>query len=153
MLASQNRVQSMGIIHQKLYQGENLGSTEMKDYFMNLGEGVLDSFNAKERIKIECAMDDPIGLIVNELLTNALKYALPEGVKGQISISLSQENNHLLLKVSDKGLAKTEGSKTEGTGFVTQLIQLLTQQLKGTISEDYKNGMAVNFNFKNFKVP
>ncbi len=161
MLASQNRVQSMGIIHQKLYQGENLGSIEMKDYFINLSEGVLDTFNAEDKVKIECAMDDlnldvdtavPIGLIVNELLTNALKYAFPEGTKGKINISLSQENNTLLLKVSDNGIGKTEGSKPKGTGFGTQLIQLLTQQLNGTIYEDYKNGTAVLFNFKNFKI-
>jgi two-component sensor histidine kinase len=161
MLASQNRVQSMGIIHQKLYQGENLGSIEMKDYFINLGEGVLDTFNAEEKVKIECAMDDlnldvdtavPIGLIVNELLTNALKYAFPEGTKGQIKISLVKENNDLLLKVTDNGIGKTQGSKPKGTGFGTQLIQLLTQQLNGTISEDHKNGTAVFFNFKNFKI-
>ena len=161
MLASQNRVQSMGIIHQKLYQGENLGSIEMKDYFINLGEGVLDTFNAEEKVKIECAMDTlnldvdtavPIGLIVNELLTNALKYAFPEGTHGKINISLSQENNNLLLKVSDNGIGKTEGSIPKGTGFGTQLIQLLTQQLNGTISEDSQNGTAVHFNFKNFKI-
>ena len=160
MLASQNRVQSMGIIHQKLYQGENLGSIEMKDYFMNLSEGVLDTFNAEEKVKIECAMDQlnldvdtavPIGLIVNELLTNALKYAFPDGVKGQINISLVKENNDLLLKVTDNGIGKTEGSKPKGTGFGTQLIQLLTQQLNGTISEEHSNGTAVFFNFKNFK--
>ncbi len=161
MLASQNRVQSMGIIHQKLYQGENLGSIEMKDYFINLSEGILDTFNAEEKVKIECAMDDlnldvdtamPIGLIANELLTNALKYAFPEGVKGQINISLTQKDNNLILKVSDNGVGKTEGTKPKGTGFGTQLIQLLTQQLDGTISEDYQNGTAVNFQFKNFKI-
>lgn len=161
MLASQNRVQSMGIIHQKLYQGENLGSIEMKDYFVNLGEGVLDTFNAEDKVKIECAMDDlnldvdtavPIGLIVNELLTNALKYAFPEGVKGQISISLTTKDNDLLLKVSDNGIGKIVGSKPKGTGFGTQLIQLLTQQLNGTLSEDHTDGTTVLFNFKNFKI-
>jgi two-component sensor histidine kinase len=160
MLASQNRVQSMGIIHQKLYQGTNLGAIEMKDYFVNLGEGILDTFNADDKVKIECAMEDlnldvdtavPIGLIVNELLTNALKYAFPEGVKGQISISLTQKDNDLLLKVSDNGIGKTEGSKPKGTGFGTQLIQLLTKQLNGTITEEHTNGTSVFFNFKNFK--
>lgn len=160
MLASQNRVQSMGIIHQKLYQGENLGSIEMKDYFINLSEGILDTFNANEKVKIECVMDSlnldvdtavPIGLIVNELLTNALKYAFPEGIHGKISISLKEENDNLLLKISDNGIGKTEGLKPKGTGFGTQLIQLLTQQLHGTISKEYSNGTAVFFSFKDFK--
>ncbi len=161
MRASQNRVQSMGIIHQKLYQGENLGSIEMKDYFMNLSEGVLDTFNAEEKVKIECAMDNlnldvdtavPIGLIVNELLTNALKYAFPKGESGQIKISLAQKDDDLLLQVSDNGIGKTADAKPKGTGFGTQLIQLLTQQLNGTISETYSHGTSVFFSFKNFKV-
>mgnify|MGYP002712951849 CR=1 FL=1 len=161
MRASQNRVQSMGIIHQKLYQGENLGSIEMKDYFMNLSEGVLDTFNAEEKVKIECAMDNlnldvdtavPIGLIVNELLTNALKYAFPKGESGQIKISLAQKDDDLLLQVSDNGIGKTTDAKPKGTGFGTQLIQLLTQQLNGTISETHSHGTSVFFSFKNFKV-
>ncbi len=127
MLASQNRVQSMGIIHQKLYQGENLGSIEMKDYFINLGEGILDTFNAEEKVKIECAMDDlnldvdtavPIGLIVNELLTNALKYAFPEDKSGTIQISLSQSTSEILtLKVADNGVGKVRGFSTPGIWF------------------------------------
>ncbi|WP_445957899.1 tetratricopeptide repeat-containing sensor histidine kinase [Yeosuana sp.] len=158
MIASQNRVQSMGIIHQKLYQGENLGSIEMKDYFLNLGEGVLDTFNADDKVKIECAMDNleldvdtavPIGLIVNELLTNALKYAFPENAKGNISISLSKTNPETLtLKVVDNGIGKTEGLAPKGTGFGSQLIKLLTQQLNGEMQEDNQNGTSVLFHFK-----
>lgn len=161
MLASQNRVQSMGIIHQKLYQGENLGSIEMKDYFINLSEGVLDTFNAEEKVKIECAMEQlnldvdtavPIGLIVNELLTNALKYAFPEGSKGKIDISLKHENEGLLLKVADNGIGKSEKVKPMGTGFGTQLIQLLTQQLDGTITENNTAGTTIFFTFRNYKI-
>ncbi len=161
MLASQNRVQSMGIIHQKLYQGTNLGAIEMKDYFVNLSEGVLDTFNAEDKVKIECAMEElnldvdtavPIGLIVNELLTNALKYAFPENSKGKINISLSQQNNDLHLKVSDNGIGKIKGAKPKGTGFGTQLIDLLTRQLNGTLSEDHSQGTTVFFNFKNYKI-
>jgi len=102
MIASQNRVQSMGIIHQKLYQGTNLGAIEMKDYFVNLSDGILDAFDAEDKIKIEFAMDEleldvdtavPIGLIVNELLTNALKYAFPKTNTGKISIQLAKKNS------------------------------------------------------------
>jgi len=158
MMASQNRVQSMGIIHQKLYQGENLGSIEMKDYFLNLGEGILDSFNAEDKVKIECAMDNleldvdtavPIGLIVNELLTNALKYAFPEDKNGTIQISLSQSTPEILiLKVADNGVGKENGLAHKGTGFGSQLIQLLTQQLNGKMIEKIEKGTSVEFQFK-----
>uniref|UniRef100_UPI004047F0B7 histidine kinase dimerization/phosphoacceptor domain -containing protein n=1 Tax=Mariniflexile sp. TaxID=1979402 RepID=UPI004047F0B7 len=158
MIASQNRVQSMGIIHQKLYQGENLGSIEMKDYFLNLGEGILDTFNADDKVKIECAMDRleldvdtavPIGLIVNELLTNALKYAFPENASGNILISLSKSNPETLtLKVVDNGIGKTAGLAPKGTGFGSQLIKLLTQQLNGEMTEENQNGTSVLFHFK-----
>ena len=157
MIASQNRVQSMGIIHQKLYQGENLGSIEMKDYFLNLSEGILDTFNAEDKVKIECAMDNldldvdtavPIGLIVNELLTNALKYAFPKDKAGAISISLEKtEHNHLKLKVSDNGIGKVKGLAPKGTGFGSQLVSLLTQQLNGKMTEHSESGTFIEFDF------
>ncbi len=158
MIASQNRVQSMGIIHQKLYQGENLGSIEMKDYFLNLGEGILDTFDAEDKVKIECAMDNleldvdtavPIGLIVNELLTNALKYAFPKDGKGNIKISLAQSTPETLtLKVADNGIGKVMGLAQKGTGFGSQLIELLTQQLNGKMLETNHSGTSVEFQFK-----
>ena len=157
MIASQNRVQSMGIIHQKLYQGTNLGSIEMKDYFLNLGEGILDSFNAEERVKIECAMDNleldidtavPIGLIVNELLTNALKYAFPQKQQGVINISLEKNSSqNLRLEVTDNGVGKTAGLAPKGTGFGSQLVQLLTMQLNGKMRERSDKGTHIQFDF------
>jgi two-component sensor histidine kinase len=158
MIASQNRVQSMGIIHQKLYQGENLGSIEMKDYFVNLSEGILDTFNQEDKVKIECAMDQleldvdtavPIGLIVNELLTNALKYAFSENQKGNIQISLLKEVPDVLtLRVVDNGIGKIQGIAPKGTGFGSQLIKLLTLQLNGEMQEENTNGTTVLFHFK-----
>ncbi|RKE90860.1 tetratricopeptide repeat-containing sensor histidine kinase [Ichthyenterobacterium magnum] len=158
MLASQHRVQSMGIIHQKLYQGDNLGSIEMKDYFLNLSEGILDTFNAEDKVKIECAMDNleldvdtavPIGLIVNELLTNALKYAFPENNHGNIKISMSKKNNNILtLHVTDNGIGKVKNEKPKGTGFGSQLINLLTQQLNGKMQENNDKGTSISFQFK-----
>ena len=157
MIASQNRVQSMGIIHQKLYQGTNLGSIEMKDYFINLSESILDSFNAEERVKIDCAMDKleldvdtavPIGLIVNELLTNALKYAFPQQQQGVINISLEKDRHqNLKLEVRDNGVGKTAGIAPKGTGFGSQLVQLLTRQLNGQMREHSEKGTHVEFDF------
>lgn len=157
MQESQSRVQSMGIIHQKLYQGENPGSIEMKDYFINLGEGILDTFNAEDKVKIDYAMDKleldvdtavPIGLIVNELLTNALKYAFPDNHNGNISISLHKPRPEVLtLQVADNGVGKSIGAKPRGTGFGSQLIQLLTQQLNGKMVEHTEKGTMVEFEF------
>ena len=159
MLASQNRVHSIGIVHQKLYQGENLGSIEMKDYFINLSESILDSFNAHERVQVECAMSNlnvdidtavPLGLIVNELLTNTIKYAFPGGRSGKVQITLEQAaSGNLQLLVSDNGVGK--GDTINGTGFGGQLISLLTRQLGGTMKEDNNNGTHLFFEFKSTK--
>lgn len=159
MLEGQNRVQSIGIVHQKLYQGENLGAIEMKDYFLNLSESILDSFGVEKRIKIELAMEKlnvdidtavPLGLIVNELLTNTLKYAFPKGQNGNVCIKLEKQTNGILhLEVSDNGIGKS--GLTLGTGFGSQLISLLTRQLSGKMREEIKNGTSVFFDFKIYK--
>ena len=156
MLASQNRVHSIGIVHQKLYQGENLGAIEMKDYFINLSESILDSFGAHKRVQVECAMNTlnididtavPLGLIVNELLTNTIKYAFPDGRSGKVQIKLEQAaNGNLQMLVSDNGVGKS--GTINGTGFGGQLISLLTQQLGGTIKEENNNGTHISFEFK-----
>ena len=167
MLTSQNRVHSMGIIHQKLYQGEHLATIEMRDYFLNLSESILDSFNAEGRIKIECNMPQlvldvdtaiSIGLITNELITNSLKYAYKENEKGAIKISLTEDQNDLstegslLLKISDDGIGKSMNSQPKGTGFGTQLIMLLTKQLDGQLNYEINNGTIVSLVFKKPKL-
>ena len=156
MLEGQNRVQSIGIVHQKLYQGTNLGAIEMKDYFINLSDSILDSFGAEKRVNIECAMEQldvdidtavPLGLIVNELLTNTLKYAFPGGQYGNVQIKLRKQADGVLqLEVSDDGVGKS--GITQGTGFGSQLVSLLTQQLGGSMREEVKNGTSIYFEFK-----
>ena len=156
MAEGQNRVNSIGIVHQKLYQGTNLGAVEMKDYFLNLSESILDSFGAEGRIDLQLAMDTldldidtavPLGLIVNELLTNTIKYAFPKGEKGTITIKLEKHANNILhLEVADNGVGKS--GVIHGTGFGGQLVSLLTNQLNGTMREDNQNGTVIVFNFK-----
>ena len=143
MRASQNRVQAMGILHQKLYQGTNLGSIEMKDYFINLSEGVLDSFDADQQIKIELAMENleldidtavPIGLIVNELLTNALKYAFNNNEKGLIQIELLENNHQLYLSVKDNEMELPPDFKSEETQSLGyRLIHAFSNKLNAVL--------------------
>jgi two-component sensor histidine kinase len=157
MQASQNRVQSMGILHQRLYQSEHLAFIEMKDYFMNLTENILDSYNANERVKVEFPMETieldvdtavPIGLIVNELLTNALKYAFPLGQLGKIKLSLQEIGENVLqLSVTDNGVGKVINATPHGTGFGTQLVDLLTRQLDGKLTQRIENGTTISIQF------
>ncbi|MEN0051969.1 MAG: sensor histidine kinase, partial [Bacteroidota bacterium] len=156
MQASQSRVQSMSILHQKLYQGDDLASIEMKDYFKNLAESVLDTYDAWEQVEMEYNMQEleldvdtavPIGLIVNELLTNSLKYAFPDGEKGKVYLSLKQmDKKGLQLIVADNGVGKS--GIVKGTGFGSQLIDLLTRQLNGKMREEAEDGMKVVFEFE-----
>ena len=154
---SQQRVHSMSMIHQKLYQGKSIAAIEMKDYFVNLGQFLIDSYGATDRIELKCAMPPleldvdmavPIGLIVNELLTNAMKYAFPEGCSGQITVDLRKVDSCLQLTVKDNGIGKVSDGKASGTGFGTQLIDLLTRQLDGKMKLNVNEGTSVSFKFQ-----
>ena len=159
ILSSQNRVHSMGIIHQKLYQSEHLTSIEMRDYFVNLGDNIRNSFNAEGKIKIDCDMPElvldvdtaiSVGLITNELLTNAFKYAFEGKQEGTIQVNLTRQgpnNDNLVLRISDDGIGKISNAPFKGTGFGTMLIDLLTKQLNGTISYQIENGTKVSLIF------
>ncbi|TDN86382.1 two-component sensor histidine kinase [Salegentibacter sp. 24] len=163
MKESQNRVYSMSIIHQRLYQNNHLSSIEMKDYFVNLGSHVLDSFGQEKHININYKMSElhldvdtavPLGLIVNELLTNSLKYAFPNKYKGEITIVLDKKSPHeIQLLVKDNGIGQTQDEPVKGTGFGKKLIDLLTKQLDGTMKVIYTSGTQYLFNFKVHRLP
>ncbi|GAB3926192.1 histidine kinase dimerization/phosphoacceptor domain -containing protein [Larkinella terrae] len=158
MQTSQNQVQSMGIIHQKLYQGNQLGAIEMRDYFNNLSESILHSFDAAGRITIDCSMPElvldidtaiSVGLLTNELLTNSLKYAFVGKDNGTIRISLTRmDNDSLLLQVADNGIGKQSAEAVKETGFGTQLVDLLTIQLDGILTYENQDGTLVKLHFK-----
>ncbi len=161
MQAIQNRVLSMGIIHQKLYQKGTLAGVEMKDYFQHLSESVLDTFNVGERISVMLPMPPleldvdsavPIGLITNELLTNAIKYAFADNKPGEIQISLTAtDSDELVFRLSDNGIGRQNNNGTKGTGFGTELVNLLVQQLEGKLTLGAGNGTTILINFKNRK--
>ena len=132
----------------------------MKNYFVNLGSYIIDSFDATDRISMEVNMDTleldvdraiPIGLIVNELITNSLKYAFPDRRKGEIMVSLKEDKEHLYLRVADNGKGMSKSKSIEGTGFGTQLVELLTKQLDGKMTLSTQQGTEVFFEFKTKK--
>ncbi len=142
---SRNRVYSMSMIHQKLYQGNNLSTIGMKEYFIDLSKHILDSYGSEQTVDYSYDLEDmqldvdsaiPLGLIVNELLTNAFKHAFPEDNRGIICITCRHlTKDRILLEVADNGIGLLEFDKEDdqGRGFGTQLIDLLIQQLDGSI--------------------
>ncbi|MGB5437541.1 MAG: histidine kinase dimerization/phosphoacceptor domain -containing protein [Maribacter sp.] len=157
MQNSQHRIQSMSMIHQKLYQEKSLSSIEMKSYFSDLSNYVVSVFDAQDRVEVRLDMDEielevdtaiPIGLIVNELLTNSMKYAFPNKASGAVTIKLKKANSQLFLNVSDNGIGSQVTKKNIETGFGTKLIKLLTRQLDGKMKLVVENGTTVSFEFQ-----
>jgi two-component sensor histidine kinase len=157
MHQSQHRVQCMSMIHQKLYLGKNLSAIEMKDYFKELADYVIHSFGAEKQVTVDINMNPleldvdmaiPIGLIVNELLTNSLKYAFPDQRPGKIRLSLKETHKVLQLDVIDDGVGTLEGEHAKGTGFGSHLVDLLTQQLDGKMILNTQKGRAVSIQFQ-----
>ena len=156
---SRNRVGSMALIHQKLYQGENLAAIEMRDYFETIGSTIINSFGAKAQgVELEVNMPEieldvdtaiPIGLITNELITNSLKYAFQEKEGGKIFISMKKKEDNLIhLQIADNGIHQPIGISEGGTGFGTMLINLLTTQLGGELEQSTTQGTATIIKFR-----
>tara|TARA_R110000765_G_scaffold30520_2_gene71996 strand:+ start:14781 stop:16742 length:1962 start_codon:yes stop_codon:yes gene_type:complete len=160
MEQSQHRVHSMGMIHQKLYLGEKLSTVEMKDYFINLADYIIDSYGKNNLVTVDIVMDEleldvdmaiPIGLIVNELITNSLKYAFPEERKGNIHLALKLKGDLLVLEVNDNGIGIQSENSAGGTGFGTHLVDLLVKQLDGKMILVTSHGTSVSIEFQNIK--
>lgn len=150
------RVQSMGMIHLSLYKDGNLKQVEMKRFFEDLGMFILDTYNASDRVGFYTDMEPlgldvdiaiPIGLIVNELISNSLKYAFPMQKAGEICVHLEEKRGNLYLQVSDDGVGFMESSSAKGTGFGRELIGLLTRQLDGKMTLINDAGTAYTFEF------
>jgi PAS domain S-box-containing protein len=149
---SRNRVRSMALIHEKLYQSKDLAKIDFAEYVRHLTTHLFRSYGVNshaialkinvDRILFDIDMAIPCGLIVNELVSNSLKYAFPAGAQGEIRIDLHQESNgRLALVVSDNGAGlplSFDFKKTDSLGL--QLVSTLTDQLEGKILLDRNDG-------------
>ncbi len=157
LLESQSRVSAMGLIHNKLYQGKEVTSVHMPEYLKDLGETLLDAYRLEEQVEIFFDVADirldvdnaiPLGLIINELVTNSLKYAFPKGREGTIEIALHRDNGRVRLEVTDNGVGSAAAeNRTDSTSYGTNLIGLLTKKLKGEIKILNGKGYGVEIRF------
>lgn len=156
---SQNRVKSMAIIHEKLYQSKNFSRINFKDYIISLVKDIMGTYmidpnqirfeiNAHNiELNLETAI--PCGLILNELITNAIKHAFPQELKGKISINFEEDNGTYILTVSDNGVGfpkdlDLESAKTLGL----ELVRNLVNQLEGDIKLDSNHGTYFKISFQ-----
>lgn len=150
----QNRVRSMALIHQNLYEDENLTGIQVRNYFEKLIKSLFHTYNiSPDRIELSTDIDDlsldvetmiPLGLILNELITNALKYAFPNQRSGTINVLIKEVNDHLQLEVADNGIGMDPSViKETRKNFGYRLINTFKVQLKSSLEIDGQNGTRV----------
>lgn len=139
---SQNRVRSIALIHEMLYQSQNLAEINFREYLHALTSNLLRSYGRASAIQIEIDTEDaklslnsaiPCGLIINELVSNSLKHAFPQDRKGRIHVSVKQENNlcfSLLVRDDGVGFPSTV-NYLEPETLGLRLVGSLTNQLGG----------------------
>ena len=143
------RVEAMAMIHQKLLLNNELNSVNMKDYLENLSNSLAESFGfSPETVYTDVQLQDltmdidkavPVGLIVNELVTNAFKHAF-RGIKNpKLCVVLKQQDHHLLLEISDNGTGMAKVPE-EKNSFGMKLVKTLTEQLEATMKTDHTRG-------------
>jgi len=158
-----NRVQSMALIHQNLYSEGNIKGIKTKDYISNLLQSLCDSYNiTNDKVKVKMDIDDlnldvdtmiPLGLVLNELVSNSLKYAFKDGRQGELSIVLKEKAHHLLLKVSDNGTGYPDGLNVkESKSFGMKMIRAFAQKLKAKLDVYNHNGAVVEMQITKYNL-
>lgn len=146
--SSQNRVISMAMVHEMLYMRDDLSKIEYRSYVKELSEYLIRSLKGKDsNVKLNLNIEDvklgidtaiPLGLLINEAITNALKYGIKDDNAGEINIELKKENLvDFVLNIGDDGIGMPEEVTYKNTKSLgLKLINNLTRQLRGTITRD-----------------
>jgi PAS domain S-box-containing protein len=156
---SKNRVQSMSMIHETLYRSDNLSSIDLKKYLSELGKTIFQNYSISNKVHFKVEADNimisvkqasPVGLIVNELIANCLKYAFSDNREGEILVGFkSNKENGVELMVSDNGVGIPEGfdlQKVDSLGL--KLVKMLVEnQLDGSIDMESNNRTKFTIKF------
>lgn len=155
---SRGRVKSMAMIHEKLYQSQNIGKLNMAEYLNNLVRDIVRSYSTTstdisfnvevENINLNIDTAIPMGLLVNELVSNSVKHAFPNK-KGNISLKLEYVDNNYILHVSDNGIGFPENFNIqESSTLGLKLVKSLAIQLEGDLKIKNNNGTSFVLKFK-----
>lgn len=162
---SLSRINAISLIHQRLYQSDNIRGIKINTYLQELAFDILKNFSSSVTttpIQLKCHVDElnmdlesaiPIGLITAELITNACKYAFTSIEKPEITITLNKQQEALVLIVTDNGVGKEASINESGTSFGTKLIKSLSRKLRAEIIEDTsEKGTSIQLKINSFKL-
>jgi len=155
---SHRRIQSMSLIHQRLYQSNNLSAIKMNDYVHELVNSLSDSFDINKNIQFRLSIEAvelnlahciPIGLILNEAITNCFKYAFPADREGVITISLKRiSHNSFLLIINDNGVGLPPDFHVNSQSSMgMNLMRGLSTEMGAQFSVSSDNGTRIDVNF------
>lgn len=159
MQESQNRVKSMALVHENLYLSQNLSKISLETYVKGLTNNLIRSYRSKiSRIKITLAIASiyldidtaiPCGLIINELVSNALKYAFPDQDCGEIKVKVTQDSQQSIsLTIADNGMGLPHEFNVEQTQTLgLRMVKTLTRQISGTLTVSQEAGTSFNIHF------
>ena len=159
---SQNRARSMALIHDRLYQSSHLKSINIGDYILTLASDLFRIYAIDpDRVELNFDLEDvmidintmiPLGLIVNELLSNCLKHAFPNDRSGRIDIAFHGEDDHYQLTVADDGVGFPENLDYRNTKSLgLRLVNILTDQIDGRMELKQDKGTQFVIEFKEKK--
>lgn len=159
---AQSRIASITEVYKKLHESPDLENIELAPYIEDLANSIFSSYRADqsrvtyrfsmEPIKLDLKKAVTLGLILNELITNAVKYAYPGEARGEVRIELQHRNDSLILVISDDGIGLPDGfdpSNSESMGL--KLVRMLTEQLDGAVEIESKQGTTVRIIFNTIR--
>lgn len=155
-----NRIQTIALVHQKLYQSQNLSWVDLKEYLTDLSQLILSSYFHDPGIELKLELESinvlidtaiPCGLIINELVSNSIKYAFPNGKKGELKICLRRIDQEIIeLIVADNGIGLPSDLDIENTNTLGLLLfrAIAEDQLQGQVTMNTIQGVSATIRFK-----
>jgi two-component sensor histidine kinase len=154
---SQHRIYTMSLIHQKLYQSDDVKMIDMSVYIPELVKYLSDSFDVSNRVYFNLAIEPinlnpaqaiPLALLINEALTNSIKYAFPDGRRGEIAISLIDTGEQYKLVLADNGVGLPQKEQKAVDSLGMDLMKGLAKEVRGNIYIENNNGVKITVIFE-----